>query len=88
VVPVEGNRRLVMLGGFHGEQAPTDPEGYQRYAESLPKTPIADLLHHAEPLTDPVALPAQREIPRREHDPVRFGRNSNTGGEISTEGDD
>jgi hypothetical protein len=62
VVPVEGNRWLVMLGGFHGEQAPTDPEGYQRYADGLPNTRIADLLHQAEPLTDPVAYtyPASR----------------------------
>lgn len=52
---VEGDRWLVTLGGFHGAQAPTDPEGYQRFADSLPDTPIADLLRRAEPLTDPVA---------------------------------
>jgi 2-polyprenyl-6-methoxyphenol hydroxylase-like FAD-dependent oxidoreductase len=62
VVPVEANRSLVMLGGFHGEQAPKDPEGYEQYAHSLPNTAIADLLRDAEPLTDPVAYtyPASR----------------------------
>ncbi len=52
---VEGGRWLVTLGGFHGAQAPTDPAGYQRFADSLPDTPIADLLRSAEPLTDPVS---------------------------------
>ncbi|MGW4941836.1 FAD-dependent oxidoreductase [Actinoplanes sp. NPDC004185] len=52
---VEGDRWLVTLGGFHGEQAPTDPEGYQRFAESLPDGTIAELLRTGEPLTDPVA---------------------------------
>ncbi|RSM53343.1 hypothetical protein DMB66_39100 [Actinoplanes sp. ATCC 53533] len=52
---VEGDRWLVTLGGFHGAQAPTDPAGYQEFADSLPDTPIAELLRHAEPLTDPVA---------------------------------
>jgi 2-polyprenyl-6-methoxyphenol hydroxylase-like FAD-dependent oxidoreductase len=52
--PVEGDRWLVTLGGFHGEQAPTDPDGYQRFADSLPATLLGDLLRDAEPLTDPV----------------------------------
>jgi len=52
---IEGDRWMVTLGGFHGAQAPTDPAGYQRFADSLPDTPIADLLRRAEPLTDPVA---------------------------------
>ena len=52
---VEGDRWLVTLGGFHGAQAPTDPAGYQQFADSLPATPIAELLRRAEPLTDPVA---------------------------------
>jgi 2-polyprenyl-6-methoxyphenol hydroxylase-like FAD-dependent oxidoreductase len=60
--PVEGDQWLVTLGGFHGEQAPTDPEGYQRFADSLPDTVIGDLLRRAEPLTDPVTYtyPASR----------------------------
>jgi flavin-dependent dehydrogenase len=32
--PVEGDRWLVTLGGFHGAQAPTDPAGFQRFADS------------------------------------------------------
>ncbi|GAA3348300.1 FAD-binding monooxygenase [Amorphoplanes nipponensis] len=59
---VEGGRWLVTLGGFHGAQAPTDPAGFQRFAESLPQPVIAELLRDAEPLSDPVAYtyPASR----------------------------
>jgi 2-polyprenyl-6-methoxyphenol hydroxylase-like FAD-dependent oxidoreductase len=53
--PIEGDRWLVTLGGFHGEEAPTDPDDFQRFAESLPEPAIADLLRDAEPLADPVA---------------------------------
>jgi 2-polyprenyl-6-methoxyphenol hydroxylase-like FAD-dependent oxidoreductase len=52
--PVEGDRWLVTLGGFHGAQAPTDPAGYQRFADDLPDTLLGDLLRAADPLTDPV----------------------------------
>ncbi|WP_212994398.1 NAD(P)/FAD-dependent oxidoreductase [Actinoplanes auranticolor] len=59
---VEGGRWLVTLGGFHGEQAPTDPEGFRRFADDLPDGTIAQLLRTGEPLTDPVAYtyPASR----------------------------
>ena len=52
--PIEGDRWLVTLGGFHGEQAPTDPEGFERFAASLPAPAVADLLRRAEALADPV----------------------------------
>jgi 2-polyprenyl-6-methoxyphenol hydroxylase-like FAD-dependent oxidoreductase len=51
VFPVEGNRWLVTLGGFHGTQAPTDEEGYLGYARQLPVPDVHDALIDAEPLT-------------------------------------
>jgi flavin-dependent dehydrogenase len=54
VFPIEGDRWLVTLGGFHGEEAPTDPQGFQRFAESLPQPAIADLLRRVERLADAV----------------------------------
>ena len=60
--PVEGDRWFVTLGGYHGERAPTDPEGFQRFADELPESSIGELLRGAEPLSDPVgySYPASR----------------------------
>ncbi|HEX8344846.1 MAG TPA: FAD-dependent oxidoreductase [Actinoplanes sp.] len=52
--PIEGDRFFVTLGGYHGDRAPTDPEGFQRFADELPESSIAELLRTAEPLSDPV----------------------------------
>ncbi|MEV4279960.1 NAD(P)/FAD-dependent oxidoreductase [Actinoplanes xinjiangensis] len=52
--PLEGDRWFVTLGGYHGDRAPTDPEGFQRFADELPESSIAELLRGAEPLSDPV----------------------------------
>ncbi len=60
--PAEGDSWFVTLGGYHGDRAPTDPEGFQRFAEELPESSIAELLRGAEPLSDPVGFsyPASR----------------------------
>ena len=60
--PIEGDRWFVTLGGYHGDRAPTDPEGFQRFADELPESAIAELLRGAEPLSDPVtySFPASR----------------------------
>jgi 2-polyprenyl-6-methoxyphenol hydroxylase-like FAD-dependent oxidoreductase len=53
--PIEGDRWLVTIGGFHGDHPPTDPAGYLAFAESLPDPTIGRLLRTAEPLTDAVS---------------------------------
>ncbi len=60
--PVEGDRWFVTLGGYHGDRAPTDPEGFQRFADELPESSIGELLRGAEALSEPVAYsyPASR----------------------------
>lgn len=42
--PVEGDRWVMTLIGMHGDHPPTDPEGYARFAESLPVPEPARLL--------------------------------------------
>ena len=49
--PVEGDRWLVTLGGWHGHATGADPAGFAEFARSLPHPPVADLLAEAEPLT-------------------------------------
>jgi flavin-dependent dehydrogenase len=60
--PLEGDRWFVTLGGYHGDRAPTDPEGFQRFADELPESSIAELLRGAESLSDPAtySFPASR----------------------------
>lgn len=50
ILPIEDDRWLVGLGGWHGASAPADDEGYLRYARELPSPMIADVMAAAEPL--------------------------------------
>lgn len=52
VMPIEGDRWMVSLGGTRGGEPPTDPEGFLRYALDLPDPIVGRLISGAEPLTD------------------------------------
>ncbi|MFD5519332.1 FAD-dependent oxidoreductase [Streptomyces sp. NPDC127066] len=52
VVPIEGNRWMVSLGGSRGGEPPSDPDGFLRYTLDLPHPIVGRLLSGAEPLTD------------------------------------
>ncbi|MFJ2511913.1 FAD-dependent monooxygenase [Streptomyces griseoviridis] len=52
VMPIEGERWMVSLGGTRGGEPPTDPEGFLRYALELPDPIVGRLISGAEPLTD------------------------------------
>jgi 2-polyprenyl-6-methoxyphenol hydroxylase-like FAD-dependent oxidoreductase len=49
--PIEGDRWILTLCGFHGDHAPTDDAGFLAFAESLPVPDVADILRDAEKLT-------------------------------------
>jgi len=51
---LEGPRWMVTLAGFHGDHAPTDPDGWLAFARSLPDPAIAELVAACEPLTEVV----------------------------------
>ncbi|MFI6073601.1 FAD-dependent oxidoreductase [Actinoplanes sp. NPDC051343] len=53
-VPIEGDRWLIGMGGWHLADPPTDPAAFEAAARSLPDPIIADLLTRAEPLSDVV----------------------------------
>lgn len=42
--PVENNRWLITLWGMHGDDPPTDPEGFEEFAASLPVPHLKQLL--------------------------------------------
>jgi 2-polyprenyl-6-methoxyphenol hydroxylase-like FAD-dependent oxidoreductase len=51
-LPVEGDRWLVSLGGWHIDHPPTEPGDFRRDAAKLPHPAIAGLVASAEPLSD------------------------------------
>ena len=51
-VPVEGDRWLISLGGWHGEHAPPDPAGFAAFARDLPYPSVADLIDGTERIGD------------------------------------
>lgn len=54
VLPIEGDRWLVAVGGWHIDPAPSDAASFDAYAHSLPDPIVADLIAKAEPLGEPV----------------------------------
>lgn len=59
---VEGGRWMVTLIGCFGDSAPTDEQGFQEYARSLPTPDLYEAIQHARPLTDPAVhkIPSNR----------------------------
>jgi hypothetical protein len=53
--PIEGDRWMVTLGGWLGDHAPTDEQGFLEFARSLPAPDIYTVISRAEPLSDSVA---------------------------------
>ncbi|MFN8556730.1 MAG: monooxygenase [Dehalococcoidia bacterium] len=50
----DGERWLLSLGGYLGDHAPTDEEGFLAFVRSLPRPDIYDIVKNAEPLGEPV----------------------------------
>jgi len=49
MLPIEGNRWIVGLGGQHGASAPAEWEGFLRFAEQLRTPTVYDAIKHAAP---------------------------------------
>jgi 2-polyprenyl-6-methoxyphenol hydroxylase-like FAD-dependent oxidoreductase len=75
VLPVEDDRWLISLFGWHG-QFPRDEESFTRHAEALPQPAIAALVESCEPLTevDMCQFPAgrRRHFERLDRVPAGF----------------
>jgi 2-polyprenyl-6-methoxyphenol hydroxylase-like FAD-dependent oxidoreductase len=53
-LPIEGDRWIVAVGGWHIDAPPGDAAAFEEFAKSLPDPIVANLLATAEPVTDPV----------------------------------
>lgn len=52
VLPVEGDRWVITLAGWHGAHAPVDPGGFAEYAAGLPTAHVGELVARAEPVDE------------------------------------
>jgi 2-polyprenyl-6-methoxyphenol hydroxylase-like FAD-dependent oxidoreductase len=56
-LPIEGDRWLVSMGGWHGDfPAPGDQEAFAAHARSLPHPGIAELMDRCDPVTGVVSF--------------------------------
>lgn len=56
ILEVEGGRWLASMTGLFGDHCPTDPEGFLRFARSMPVPDAYEALKDATPLTAPALL--------------------------------
>jgi 2-polyprenyl-6-methoxyphenol hydroxylase-like FAD-dependent oxidoreductase len=59
IFPIEGDRWIVSLGGWHGDHPPTDEAGFLAFARTLPAPDVFDVISNAEPISDitPIKFP-------------------------------
>lgn len=50
--PLEGDRWVITVGGWHNEAAPTDAAGFEAYVKSLPMPEFYDIIRQSEPLSE------------------------------------
>ena len=63
--PMEGDRWICTLVGYHGESAPTEEVGYMAYAKSLPVPDLYDAISIATPVSD--IVPFRSPVSLRRH---------------------
>lgn len=51
--PIEGDRWIMSVGGWHGETVPLDDAGFTAFVRSLPMPELYDIARQNEPLSDP-----------------------------------
>ena len=50
--PIEGDRWVVSMGGWAGDHAPTDSQGFMDYARAMPAPDIYNVMSQSEPLSE------------------------------------
>ena len=70
--PIEGDRWMVTVGGWHGDHAPAEDPGYLEFVKSLPNPDIYDIVSKNEPASDFVQYKFPFSIRRHYEKLVRF----------------
>jgi hypothetical protein len=68
----EGNRWILTLAGYPGDQPSSDEQGFLEFARGLPAPDIYELIKHAEPLSDPLPAKFPTNMRRRYERLTRF----------------
>ena len=50
--PIEGDRWIITVGGWHGDSAPMDDIGFLAFVRALPMPELYDIISKAEPISD------------------------------------
>lgn len=72
LLPLEGNRWMVTLGGYLGDHCPTDDEGFLAFAKTLAAPDIHDAIKNAERLGETTEYKFPANIRRRYEKLPRF----------------
>lgn len=70
--PIEGDRWSLSVGGWAGDHAPLDEQGFLEFARSLPASDIYNIIKRAEPLSDIVPYKFPANLRRRYEKMARF----------------
>lgn len=70
--PIEDNRWIVSVGGWHGDHAPSDEAGFVAFAKSLPAPDVYEIVSSCEPLSELVAHKFPASLRRRYERLTRF----------------
>lgn len=70
--PIEGDRWVVSMGGWAGDHAPTDPQGFMEYARAMPAPDIYNMMSQSEPLSEVVPYKFSSSLRRHYEKLSRF----------------
>jgi 2-polyprenyl-6-methoxyphenol hydroxylase-like FAD-dependent oxidoreductase len=65
MLAMEGHRWMVTAGGWNGNHAPVDPQGFVEFVRHLSRPDIYDVIKDAEPLTEPTKFEFPSSLRRR-----------------------
>ncbi len=50
--PIEGDRWVITVGGWHGDAAPLDEAGFEAFVKTLPMREFYDIISQSEPISE------------------------------------
>lgn len=65
VLAMEGDRWIVSIGGYLGDRAPLDAQGFLAFASGFPAPEVGALAREAEPLSEPLRYRFDASLRRR-----------------------